>query len=166
MSRIEWTEATWNPIVGCTKISPGCKNCYAEDTDYNFPADSFKKSEIIYSKIKIIELPTNGALKLNGVDCVINQEIDITDYINLQYIPVGGYNGKDYLKWQGWDGSVWTTTNRYILNVTAVNDAPVLTPYSPVLNTLCRYDTENTGETVASLLGGSVSDVDSSAVVS
>jgi protein gp37 len=29
-SRIEWTEQTWNPAVGCTKISPGCKNCYAE----------------------------------------------------------------------------------------------------------------------------------------
>lgn len=29
-SRIEWTEATWNPTVGCTKISPGCKNCYAD----------------------------------------------------------------------------------------------------------------------------------------
>lgn len=29
-SSIEWTEATWNPITGCTKISAGCKNCYAE----------------------------------------------------------------------------------------------------------------------------------------
>jgi len=29
-SRIEWTEQTWNPVTGCTKISPGCKNCYAE----------------------------------------------------------------------------------------------------------------------------------------
>jgi len=29
-SRIEWTEHTWNPIVGCTKVSPGCKHCYAE----------------------------------------------------------------------------------------------------------------------------------------
>jgi len=29
-SAIEWTGATWNPITGCTKISPGCKNCYAE----------------------------------------------------------------------------------------------------------------------------------------
>lgn len=27
---IEWTEATWNPVTGCTKISPGCKHCYAE----------------------------------------------------------------------------------------------------------------------------------------
>jgi protein gp37 len=30
LSAIEWTEATWNPLTGCTKISPGCKNCYAE----------------------------------------------------------------------------------------------------------------------------------------
>ncbi|HLG44725.1 MAG TPA: phage Gp37/Gp68 family protein [Reyranella sp.] len=29
-SRIEWTESTWNPLTGCTKISPGCKFCYAE----------------------------------------------------------------------------------------------------------------------------------------
>jgi len=29
-SSIEWTDATWNPLTGCTKISPGCKNCYAE----------------------------------------------------------------------------------------------------------------------------------------
>ena len=29
-SLIEWTESTWNPVTGCTKISPGCKNCYAE----------------------------------------------------------------------------------------------------------------------------------------
>lgn len=29
-STIEWTESTWNPVTGCTKISPGCRNCYAE----------------------------------------------------------------------------------------------------------------------------------------
>ena len=29
-SRIEWTDATWNPVRGCTKISPGCAHCYAE----------------------------------------------------------------------------------------------------------------------------------------
>jgi len=29
-SAIEWTDATWNPVTGCTKVSPGCKNCYAE----------------------------------------------------------------------------------------------------------------------------------------
>lgn len=29
-SKIEWTETTWNPVTGCTKISSGCANCYAE----------------------------------------------------------------------------------------------------------------------------------------
>lgn len=29
-SKIEWTEATWNPVRGCTRVSPGCINCYAE----------------------------------------------------------------------------------------------------------------------------------------
>lgn len=30
-SKIEWTEATWNPVVGCSKVSPGCAHCYAEE---------------------------------------------------------------------------------------------------------------------------------------
>lgn len=30
VSKIEWTEQTWNPVVGCIKVSPGCKHCYAE----------------------------------------------------------------------------------------------------------------------------------------
>ena len=30
-STIEWTESTWNPVTGCTKVSPGCAHCYAEN---------------------------------------------------------------------------------------------------------------------------------------
>lgn len=37
-SGIEWTETTWNPVTGCTKISPGCKNCYAERMAYRLQA--------------------------------------------------------------------------------------------------------------------------------
>ena len=29
-STIEWTDATWNPVRGCSKVSPGCTHCYAE----------------------------------------------------------------------------------------------------------------------------------------
>ena len=35
-SKIEWTDATWNPVRGCTKISPGCKNCYAKTFSERF----------------------------------------------------------------------------------------------------------------------------------
>jgi len=40
-SKIEWTDATWNPVRGCTKISPGCKHCYAETPLYISP-DQFR----------------------------------------------------------------------------------------------------------------------------
>ena len=32
MTKIEWTDATWNPVTGCTRVSPGCANCYIERT--------------------------------------------------------------------------------------------------------------------------------------
>lgn len=37
-TRIEWTERTWNPVVGCTKVSPGCKYCYAENMSHRLKA--------------------------------------------------------------------------------------------------------------------------------
>lgn len=37
-SDIEWTEQTWNPITGCTKVSPGCKHCYAETMAHRLKA--------------------------------------------------------------------------------------------------------------------------------
>src|SRR5205809_4158262 len=35
-SAIEWTEATWNPVTGCSKVSPGCAHCYAERLSLRF----------------------------------------------------------------------------------------------------------------------------------
>lgn len=37
-TKIEWTETTWNPVTGCTKISDGCKNCYAEKMAFRLHA--------------------------------------------------------------------------------------------------------------------------------
>lgn len=42
-STIEWTESTWNPLTGCTKISPGCKNCYAERMSKRLKAMGLRK---------------------------------------------------------------------------------------------------------------------------
>jgi protein gp37 len=44
-SSIEWTDYTWNPSTGCSKVSPGCKHCYAEELTERFPrnwANGFK----------------------------------------------------------------------------------------------------------------------------
>jgi len=37
-SEIEWTQATWNPVTGCSKVSPGCAHCYAERMSYRLQA--------------------------------------------------------------------------------------------------------------------------------
>jgi protein gp37 len=36
VTSIEWTDATWNPVTGCSKVSPGCANCYAETLSLRF----------------------------------------------------------------------------------------------------------------------------------
>ena len=45
MSKIEWTESTWNPVTGCTKISAGCKHCYAETMSRRLTAIGVKGYE-------------------------------------------------------------------------------------------------------------------------
>lgn len=43
-TKIEWTDASWNPVVGCTPVSPGCQNCYAKRDHERFNgAGSFEK---------------------------------------------------------------------------------------------------------------------------
>ena len=42
-SKIEWTDATWNPVTGCNKISPGCKHCYAERLSKRLKATGMAK---------------------------------------------------------------------------------------------------------------------------
>ncbi len=53
-SAIEWTNATWNPVTGCTKISPGCKFCYAERLTERFGRQRF--TEIVLHRERL-ELP-------------------------------------------------------------------------------------------------------------
>ena len=38
-TKISWTDVTWSPLTGCTKVSPGCRNCYAETLDKRFHRD-------------------------------------------------------------------------------------------------------------------------------
>jgi protein gp37 len=45
MSKIEWTEKTWNPVTGCVKVSPGCKHCYAETLSKRLKAMGVKGYE-------------------------------------------------------------------------------------------------------------------------
>ncbi len=60
MSTIEWTEATWNPVTGCTKISAGCKYCYAETMARRLKAMGVKRYRDGFKltlQSDIVELP-------------------------------------------------------------------------------------------------------------
>jgi protein gp37 len=56
-SAIEWTEATWNPTVGCTKVSPGCDRCYAERMALRFPK-TFPNGFDLTLRPDALDLPT------------------------------------------------------------------------------------------------------------
>lgn len=55
-SGIEWTEATWNPTVGCTKVSPGCDRCYAEKITKRFPK-TFPNGFDLTLRPELLDLP-------------------------------------------------------------------------------------------------------------
>uniref|UniRef100_UPI0035933FEA DUF5131 family protein n=1 Tax=Aquiflexum sp. TaxID=1872584 RepID=UPI0035933FEA len=52
---IEWTELTWNPVTGCTKITTGCKFCYAEVMTKRLKAMGVEKYKDGFKKVRIHE---------------------------------------------------------------------------------------------------------------
>lgn len=50
-SKIAWTEKTWNPVVGCTKISSGCKHCYAERMAKRFHDECFSNVRLMKKRL-------------------------------------------------------------------------------------------------------------------
>ena len=55
-SAIEWTEATWNPTIGCTPVSPGCDRCYAERITRRFPT-TYPRGFALTLRPDVLELP-------------------------------------------------------------------------------------------------------------
>lgn len=53
-SKIEWTDSTWNPVTGCTKVSTGCDNCYAHTLAYG------RLSEVYLRGLPVVNTPENG----------------------------------------------------------------------------------------------------------
>ena len=61
-TKIEWTDATWNPVRGCTKVSPGCKHCYAETFAERFRGVKGHPFELLEA---FAESEKNGPLVFN-----------------------------------------------------------------------------------------------------
>jgi protein gp37 len=86
-SAIEWTESTWNPVTGCTKISPGCDNCYAERLALRLRAmgqHNYRNGFKLTEQPHMLDLPlrweTRQMIFVNSMSDLFHRDVS-TDYI-------------------------------------------------------------------------------------
>lgn len=86
-SSIEWTDATWNPVRGCTKISPGCKHCYAETFAERFrgvPGHAFEQGfdlRLVPEKLREpIKWRSGRRIFVNSMSDLFHADV-LTEYI-------------------------------------------------------------------------------------
>ncbi len=86
-SAIEWTESTWNPITGCTKISPGCKHCYAERMAERLQAmgqENYRNGFALTLQPQMLELPlrwkTPQTIFVNSMSDLFHEDVPL-EYI-------------------------------------------------------------------------------------
>jgi protein gp37 len=86
-SAIEWTEATWNPTTGCTKVSPGCDRCYAERITLRFPR-TFPNAFKLTLRPETLEIPLRWkrprTIFVNSMSDLFHVDVP-DDYLHLVF---------------------------------------------------------------------------------
>ena len=87
ITKIEWTEVTWNPITGCSKISPGCQNCYAEKMALRLQAmnsNNYKNGFQVTCHEHVLSLPLkwqkSRTVFVNSMSDIFHEDVS-TDFI-------------------------------------------------------------------------------------
>jgi len=90
-SGIEWTKSTWNPLTGCTKISPGCKHCYAERMAKRLQAmgqpnyaNGFKLTMHEHALDKPLEWKTPQVVFVNSMSDLFHKDVPL-DFIQKTF---------------------------------------------------------------------------------
>src|SRR5258706_8478972 len=101
-SHIEWTDATWNPVTGCTKISPGCKHCYAERLSKRLKAmgqSNYRYGFKLTLQPQMLELPLHWKypkrIFVNSMSDLFHESVP-TDYINQVFDVMGRAHWHQY----------------------------------------------------------------------
>lgn len=101
-SHIEWTDATWNPVTGCTKISPGCKNCYAERLAKRLKAmgqANYRNGFRLTLQPQTLDLPlhwkTAKRIFVNSMSDLFHEDVP-TDYIKKVFEVMGRAHWHQY----------------------------------------------------------------------
>jgi len=84
-STIEWTQATWNPVTGCTKVSAGCKNCYAERMSARLQAmgkPQYRNGFELTLQPQALKLPTTWSrprvIFVNSMSDLFHKDVPLT----------------------------------------------------------------------------------------
>ena len=81
-SAIEWTDATWNPVTGCTKVSPGCKFCYAERLTERWGRGPFNEIRLHRDRLELpLRWRTPRRIFVNSMSDLFHDTVP-TDFIN------------------------------------------------------------------------------------
>jgi protein gp37 len=101
-SHIEWTDATWNPVTGCTKISPGCKNCYAERLSKRLRAmgqPNYRNGFELTLQPQMLEMPLRWKspkrIFVNSMSDLFHKDVP-TDYIRQVFDVMGRAHWHQY----------------------------------------------------------------------
>ena len=89
-STIEWTDATWNPVTGCTKISPGCKHCYAQTPANVWMGVSVENERYLDRVDHLRRVP--AAVRFISFEPLLGP-IENPDLTGIQWAIVGGESG-------------------------------------------------------------------------
>jgi protein gp37 len=101
-SQIEWTDATWNPVTGCTKISPGCKHCYAERLSNRLQAmgqKNYRNGFEVTLQPRMLELPLGWKrpkrIFVNSMSDLFHDDVPL-DYIQRVFDVMGRASWHQY----------------------------------------------------------------------
>ena len=101
-SHIEWTDATWNPVTGCTKVSPGCKHCYAERLSKRLKAmgqANYRNGFTVTLQPSMLELPlrwkTPKRIFVNSMSDLFHDDVP-ADYIKRIFEVMGRAHWHQY----------------------------------------------------------------------
>ena len=77
-TKIEWSDRVWNPVTGCTKVSPGCKNCYAETLAKRFWQDrEFTDVQTHFTKLQLpLGWRKPSRIFVNSMSDLFHEEVD------------------------------------------------------------------------------------------
>ena len=104
----------------------------SEDTAIPFTVSSFTSCYSDWdgdslAKIKIITLPANGALKLNGLDIAAEQEITAANLAGITFVPQANWNGTTAFSWKASDGIAYSIDEATLsINISAASDLPIV----------------------------------------